>query len=139
MMLGAVVVLDALLVAGLAACVFLFLLAKRDVRVAGKRWAKRQDGALAEVNKLRAELEEIRGRVRDTEENAGLLVAPPPAMSGLNLGKRSQAIRMSRRGDAPGQIAAALRIPEREIELLLKVHHIVLSAPLGEATSQTRG
>ncbi|MGE5645474.1 MAG: hypothetical protein ACM336_06755 [Acidobacteriota bacterium] len=124
--------LQGLLAAGLAACVYLFLLGKRDSRVAGKRWMRSQEAARAELERLRAELGEVRERIRETEENAALLVPPQPALSGLNLGKRSQAIRMSRNGAQPAQIAEALRVPRREIELLLKVHQIVLSAPMGD-------
>jgi hypothetical protein len=49
--------------------------------------------------------------------------APRPA---LNLDKRSQALRLHRRGESPPQIAAMLEIPLQELELLLKVHRIVL-------------
>ncbi len=125
--------LEGLLVAGMGACVYLFSTFKHDLRTAEKRWAKRFETALAEAGSLRAELEEARERMHETEENARLLVAPQPALSGLNLGKRSQAIRMFRRGEKADQIAAALRLPTREVELLIKVHRIVLSAPTGEA------
>jgi hypothetical protein len=33
---------------------------------------------------------------------------------------------MSRRGDAPEKIAAVLALPQNEVDLLLKVHHILL-------------
>ena len=55
---------------------------------------------------------------------------------GLNLSKRSQALRMHRRGEAPAQIAAALNIPSQEVELLIKVQRIVLSNMQSKATSQ---
>jgi hypothetical protein len=126
-------VLHTLLAGGIGACVFLYLLGKNELRAAEKRSTRRHDAAEARLEKFRAELETLRERLRETEENAGLLVAPPPARSGLNLGKRSQAIRLFRRGDKPGQIAAALNLPQREVELLVKVHRIVLNAPLGEA------
>jgi hypothetical protein len=45
---------------------------------------------------------------------------------GINLSRRSQALRMHRKGDRPEQIAAALEVPRQEVELLLKVHQIVL-------------
>ena len=64
------------------------------------------------------------------------LVAPVPPRSGLNLTKRSQAVRMIRRGDAPRDIAAALGLPQNEVELLAKVHGIVaagLNAPASRA------
>jgi hypothetical protein len=122
--------LCALLGAGLGACLYLFFTVKRDLHAAGKRWAQKQQEARGAFEKLRAEFEQIGERIQDAEANAGLLIAPPPALSGLNLGKRSQVIRMFRRGDRAPQIAAALRIPVCEVELLLKVHRIVLSAPL---------
>ncbi len=128
----------ALLVAGLAACLYLFASAKRDWRTAEKRWIARLETAGGEVEKLRGEIEELRVRVRDAEENTGMLVPPPPVLSGLNLGKRSQAIRLARRGRVPAEIAAELQIPAREVELLLKVHRIVLNAPLGEAKIESR-
>jgi len=52
---------------------------------------------------------------------------PPSPRAGLNLCKRSQALRMYRQGDPPGRIAAALEVPLQEVDLLIKVHRIVLS------------
>jgi hypothetical protein len=51
----------------------------------------------------------------------------PPARRSLNVTTRSQALRMHRRGDTPERIAAALEIPVQEVELLLRVHRIVLN------------
>jgi hypothetical protein len=53
--------------------------------------------------------------------------APASSRAGLNLCKRSQALRMHRKGDPPGRIAAALEVPLQEVDLLIKVHRIVLS------------
>ena len=47
---------------------------------------------------------------------------------GINLSRRSQALRMHRKGEAPEQIATALQIPQQEVELLVKVHRIVLDS-----------
>jgi hypothetical protein len=44
----------------------------------------------------------------------------------LNLNKRGQVLRMRRRGENPETIAAALRIPQNEVDLLLKVHELSL-------------
>jgi hypothetical protein len=51
-----------------------------------------------------------------------------PLRPGLNLSKRSQALRLHRRGDDPQQIAERLELPVQEVELLLKVHEIVMRA-----------
>jgi hypothetical protein len=53
--------------------------------------------------------------------------APASPRAGLNLCKRSQALRMYRKGDPPARIAAALEVPLQEVDLLIKVHRIVLS------------
>lgn len=52
--------------------------------------------------------------------------APAPTVgSALNLTKRTQALRMLRRGEPVESIAGALRVPRNEIELLLKVQQLV--------------
>ncbi|HUI79922.1 MAG TPA: hypothetical protein VLY24_18475 [Bryobacteraceae bacterium] len=43
----------------------------------------------------------------------------------INLTKRAQALRMSRRGETPESITAALAVPKNEVDLLLKVHGMV--------------
>jgi hypothetical protein len=50
----------------------------------------------------------------------------PRLRPGFNLSTRSQALRMHRRGEGAPQIAAALQVSVQEVELLLKVHQIVL-------------
>jgi hypothetical protein len=44
----------------------------------------------------------------------------------MNLAKRTQTLRMHRCGDPPEQIAALLDVPHQEVDLLLKVHRIVM-------------
>ena len=39
----------------------------------------------------------------------------------------AEALRLHRRGDAPSEIAISLGIPRQEVDLLLKVHQIVIS------------
>ena len=61
------------------------------------------------------------------------LQAQPPSAPGgvrpaLNLSKRSQALRMHRRGESPDRIASELDIPPQEVELLIKVQRIVLGS-----------
>jgi hypothetical protein len=75
---------------------------------------------------LKAKLDELSARVRDTEERAGIAIPLPPKSS-LNLNRRTQVIRMSRRGEPAENIAAALSLPRQEVELLLKVHGLVLN------------
>lgn len=80
----------------------------------------------AALDELRTSLENLTAQVAELRS---LPVAGPagPLRSGLNLTKRSQALRMHRRGDSPSEIASALALPHQEVELLLKVQKIVLS------------
>ena len=80
----------------------------------------------ASIGVLQQKVEELQQQVDDLRRQPS---PPPPAArprAGLNLDKRSQALRMHRRGEQPGDIAAALDIPLQEVNLLLKVHRIVL-------------
>ena len=74
---------------------------------------------------IQASIQDLTAEMRELQtQPAGSPSAFRPA---LNLSKRSQALRMHRRGETAEQIAAALDIPPQEVELLIKVHRIVLS------------
>ncbi len=112
--------------AGLGLCVYLFLTLKHESQNAELRSSSRQQAIEASLERLGTAVEEIESRLREAEERTGMLVAPPPPPSGLNLSKRSQALRMHRRGESPQKIAASLTLPQREVELLVKVQRIVM-------------
>jgi hypothetical protein len=102
-------------------CLFFFLCLEHEMRVLQLRWKRRQMAQESATGELKAQMSGLTARVVDAEERAGVLVPPTPPRSGLNLNKRSQAIRMSRRGEQAEKIAASLNLPRREVELLLKV------------------
>jgi hypothetical protein len=116
-----------LLAVGLVLSLYLFVTLKREIQAGRKRQATLE----AALHRVSAGMGEVTTKLAETEERAALLVAPAPPRSGLNLSTRSQALRMWRRGDAPQQIAGALSIPEREVELLLKVQRLVMEAAAG--------
>jgi len=123
--------------AGLAGCLYLFLSAKRDLRAAVRRLDKERMVMETAIRLISTEFREVAEKLRESEERTGMLVAPPPPRSGLNLNTRTQALRMHRRGDRPEQIAAALAMPESEVELLLKVQQVALLAQAGETVDLT--
>jgi len=100
-----------LLAVGLAGALALFLGIKRDLY--------RQSVA------HRSSIERVLQQLRQTER-----AAPPPALPqitlrpGLNVQKRVQALRLLRRGEDIAHIAAALGVPRREVELLIRVHQL---------------
>jgi hypothetical protein len=80
-------------------------------------------------------LDAMNTRLREAEERAASISgAPAPARRSVNLSKRSQVIRLSRRGEPIDTIATTLGLPRREVELLLKVHEVA-AASVGASTS----
>jgi len=119
----------ALQTAGSIACIFVFLTLKQEIRRLKLRLDRQQADEATAARDLRLRLEEITLRLRDSEDRAGMLVAPQPPRSGLNLTKRSQVIRMSRRGERSENIAASLSLPLGEVDLLLKINALVVNGP----------
>ena len=77
---------------------------------------------------LRADLDGLAAQVHALQEVPSQSpVAPAAPRNGMNLAKRSQALRLHRHGNSTSQIASLLDIPVQEVELLVKVHQIVLS------------
>jgi hypothetical protein len=103
-------------------CLFFFLCLDHEMRVMNLRWRRRQTAQESATGELNAQMAQLSARVLDAEERTGVLVPPTAPRSGFNLNKRSQVIRMSRRGEQAEKIAASLNLPRREVELLLKVY-----------------
>jgi DNA-binding NarL/FixJ family response regulator len=98
------------------------------------RVASASEKALRAARECAAALEILQGRLAALAAEISQLpreapAEPPPGMprSGLNLTKRSQALRLRRKGVSPQQIAESLEIPRQEVDLLFKVHEIVLN------------
>ena len=71
-------------------------------------------------------LDDLQSQLRDLQHQSSNGAQIPTLRAGLNLSKRSQALRLYRQGEAPDRIAAALEVPLQEVDLLLKVHRIVI-------------
>ena len=112
--------------AGLSLCLYLFSTLKMEAAKLEKRSQDKWNALTEAVSALRSELEETRAELREVKEQSGMLVPPAPTASGLNLNKRGQVLQMHRRGQSTDQIAASLGLPRTEVDLLLKVHQIVL-------------
>jgi hypothetical protein len=84
-----------------------------------------QEAALAAMRQI---VDDLAAQVHEIRVQPAAVPVPGAApRAALNLSKRSQALRMHRRGEAPQKIASSLEIPRQELELLLKVHRIVMS------------
>ena len=92
------------------------------------RARNRQSHSNAEFDALRTTVEALAAQIHDLQNHPNVAPLPGLPKPGLNLSKRSHALRMHRRGEGAEQIAAALELPRQEVDLLLKVHRIVLSS-----------
>lgn len=118
-----------LLVAGLGLGAYLFVTLKAEIRALAQRRAedRRQVATLEKaLDEARRAARELENDLREVERQTGMLVAPAPVRSGLNLSKRTQVLRLHRAGQDSTGIAAALALPRAEVELLIKVHRIVV-------------
>lgn len=79
-------------------CIFgLFLLVsfEKEIHRLKSRFARRQAGDNSSTSELKREIEQLNHRLRDAEERAGIMAAPPSPRASLNLNKRTQVLRMS--------------------------------------------
>jgi hypothetical protein len=111
----------------LAACVWMFVLLKVEIRRNVLRFRRDREMLEALCSKLKVSVEEIEQKMAEIPAGSEI-PAPPSIRPSLNISHRAQVLRMSRRGERPEQIAAALRLPVKEVELLLKVHKTALAA-----------
>jgi len=99
---------------GLIATLLLFSSVKRDV--------------LNQNRKQRRVLEKIAARLEEASAKTEILDQPvviaPAVRSGFNINRRIQAMRLLRRGEDVAHIAAALNVPRREVELLIRVQQM---------------
>ncbi|MGA2736020.1 MAG: hypothetical protein ABSG65_01060 [Bryobacteraceae bacterium] len=118
-----------LLAVGFGLCIYLFVSVKIEIRGALRRCLheRRQVQALeAALEDARLAVQSLETDLRAVERQTGMLVAPVAARSGLNLSKRTHVLRMHRGGQDTADIAAALALPRSEVDLLIKVHRIVV-------------
>jgi len=117
------------LATGLLVCIVLFLSVKLDlhrrpaVTTHGERLART-------VDSLSAAFEQIRERL---DEPAPAPIVTWSGNPSVNLTRRGQVLRLFRRGDSPRQIALSLGMRKGEVDLIIKVHQMVLNRSNGGA------
>ena len=113
----------------------------RNVRIAMKKSIAALDSGVQHlssgVQNLSSGLEEVRITKTAPPEHIPMVIP-----QGLNLTKRTQILRMQRRGENLNSIAAALQLPLGEVTLILKLDR--LQEPVAEtepsaAQTMTRG
>ena len=111
----------AILAAGCAVALHLTI----STRIALRRSEERH---LAESQCLRDAIAALESKLQDACAEMKQNMLPPAAytpFTGLNVQKRSEALRMYRHGSDNHTVAAALGMPLAEVALLKKVHHLL--------------
>jgi hypothetical protein len=103
-----------LLALGLIGSLTLFLTVKREMQ--------------SNAARHRRSMEKLARRMEEPPPPGEPVLIPPAARSGLNIGKRVQAMRMLRRNEDVSHIAAALGVTRREVELLIRVQKLSAGA-----------
>ncbi|MBI5086277.1 MAG: hypothetical protein HZB13_16980 [Acidobacteria bacterium] len=109
-----------LLAVGLLFCLYLFVSLKKENALLRRRQRDDYDVLVKSVESFRHSLIQLQSAVADQPQPS--MDAPPPLGAALNFNKRSQALRMYRRGEPAEKISAALQMPRNEVDLILKVH-----------------
>ncbi len=121
--MNAALQIDALLQYGLIGFVlmlglFLFFALKRELSLATKKY-------LSELKVLREQVKQVETRsLRFEEELLARTINSPERRTSFNQTHRAQALRLLRRGEDIGHVAAALGVPRAEIELLVRVQQL---------------
>jgi hypothetical protein len=112
----------ALLVVIIGLCLALFVLVKADVRRHASQWTREREELLETQHALKTQVSALEDAIRAREERAETRPAPAaPVRLSLNLQRRAQILRLAKRGDRADQISAALAMPQKEVELFLKL------------------
>jgi hypothetical protein len=79
-----------------------------------------------EAARISNTIKELASRIAILEREDRQLGAPEPVASGLNSTLRGKVLKMHRLGQPSDRIADVLRVPRGEVDLLVKVHAIVM-------------
>lgn len=130
------ILLQSVLLFALAALVFYWRLQSNQALL---RLTSREAGRAASLRNiqsamanLQSELAEWKDSSRDRDNLTREPQSPPPdsphPANALSIAKRSQALKMIRRGEAVETIAAAVGAPQSQIRLLQKVNALIDAA-----------
>jgi DNA-binding NarL/FixJ family response regulator len=92
----------------------------------GRRVSDIESRVQSALQGVEARLAEWAAEARDRHLQPAVTVLPARLRPGMNLTTRSQVLRLHRHGETADNIARVLEVPRQEVDLLLKVHGIVI-------------
>lgn len=116
----------ALAAAALMASLALFFSGKRESEEFRRRAEEERKETEVALEALRESVDRLEQELE--EERMAACERPRTPQASMNLSKRSQALRMHRLGEPPEKIAQVLGLSRTEVDLLLKVHRMVIAS-----------
>jgi hypothetical protein len=135
--------------ANLALVLLILLGLNQRMRRLADQSAKQAKAHESDQARWNAEISDLQTRIGELEQAGNSIAsnAPPAASTtsnGVNSTLRSKVLKLHRMGQSPDRIAGSLRVPKGEVDLLVKVHKIVMRpyeevvlAPLGVEGQET--
>jgi len=119
-------ILCALALAATGVSFFALFCAKALASNVGRRISDLESRVQSALLATETKLAELAAEARDRDLQPAAPVVPARLRPGLNLSTRSQVLRLHRHGEPAENIARVLEVPRQEVDLLLKVHGIVM-------------
>ena len=96
------------------------------------------EAQLQQAKEIAIRMSELQGRMDELESGAPVSQSPIGKGGSLNGTVRSKVLKMHRLGQAPDRIADHLKVPKGEVDLLVKIHQIVMR-PYGQSSVPAGG
>ncbi|HMF77675.1 MAG TPA: hypothetical protein VK604_18610 [Bryobacteraceae bacterium] len=106
---------------------YLFLSLKVELRLMARRTTTRAE-LEDTLRKLSGDWEQVSARLSAVERDQRTPAGSTGEPATLNLNRRAQVLCLHRKGQPVREIAATLRIPQGEVDLMVKVHDLSQSA-----------
>ena len=128
-----------LLAANTVLLLALFIGINQRVRKIGSRSNTREAALEKESTRTSNALSELNNRIAILEREDRQLGNTEPGGSGLSSTLRGKVLKMYRLGQPADRISEVLRVPRGEVDLLVKVHTLVMRTYQGEARLEQDG
>lgn len=133
-------------VANLAVVLAVIFGLSQRVRQLRARTVKQEKTLEAETTRVSGEMADLKNRMSELERElehahraTDTAVPATPVGSSVNHTLRSKVLKMHRLGQSADRIADSLRVPQGEVDLLVKVHKIVMRPYEGVVLSPLGG
>ena len=128
-----------LLAANTVLLLALFIGINQRVRKIGSRSNTREAALEKESTRTSNALSELNNRIAILEREDRQLGSTEPGGGGLSSTLRGKVLKMYRLGQPADRISEVLRVPRGEVDLLVKVHTLVMRTYQGEARLEQDG